>query len=100
MLFIGTVKAMVSTEFPSIPTGAAIISGTSSAGNLTSLIEDPVVLQRLRNLYSDGIHNALVLVLVAAALSVPFPCMVERLNIKEVDTQRKECVPKGGDAGV
>lgn len=100
MLFIGTVKAKVSTEFPSIPTGAVIISGTSGAGNLTSLTEDPMVLQRLRNLYSDGIHKALVLALVAAALSVPFACMIERLNVKEVDAQQKECVTNGNEAGV
>lgn len=59
-----------------------------------------MLLQRLRNLYPDGIHKALVLALVAAALSVPFACMMERLNVKEVDTQRKECVPKGGETGV
>ncbi|RDL38405.1 Uncharacterized protein BP5553_02745 [Venustampulla echinocandica] len=62
----------------------------AGASNLDLLTADPEVLKAVRGGWADAVRVVFILAVVASALSIPFACGLEHLNVHVVAKKRKE----------
>lgn len=86
-LLLTNLQTNIPRLVPSISPQAIIQTGASNLGLLT---KDPVVLKAIRGGWADAIRVVFILAVVASALSIPFACGLENLNVHVVAESRKE----------